>query len=100
MEEKKKKKINGKGFVGDLASDLLSKTGKGKKQQRKRKNGAGLSDIFGAIGKITPFLSKPLGFMGNFGKVGQIGNSVLGSTSRVGADIADMLGLGRKRKKY
>ena len=56
--------------------------------------GAFLSDFLGTIGGITPKISGLVGAVPTYGKVATIGNSVLGSASRVGEDIAKMLGLG------
>ena len=56
--------------------------------------GAFLSDFLGTLGGITPKISGIVGAVPTYGKVATIGNSVLGSASRVGEDIARMLGLG------
>jgi hypothetical protein len=56
--------------------------------------GAFLSDFLGTLGGITPKISGLVGAVPTYGKVATIGNSVLGSASRVGEDIAKMLGLG------
>jgi hypothetical protein len=56
--------------------------------------GAFLSDFLGTIGGITPKISGLVGAVPTYGKVATIGNSALGSFSRVGQDIAKMLGLG------
>jgi hypothetical protein len=56
--------------------------------------GAFLSDFLGTIGGITPKISGLVGKVPTYGPVATIGNSALGSFSRVGEDIAKMLGLG------
>jgi hypothetical protein len=56
--------------------------------------GAFLSDFLGTLGGITPKISGLVGKVPTYGPVATIGNSVLGSASRVGEDIAKMLGLG------
>lgn len=56
--------------------------------------GAFLSDFLGTLGGITPKISGLVGAIPTYGKVATIGNSVFGSASRVGEDIAKMLGLG------
>ena len=56
--------------------------------------GAFLSDMLGTLGGITPKISGLVGKVPTYGPVATIGNSALGSFSRVGEDIAKMLGLG------
>jgi hypothetical protein len=87
------------GFTDSLGG-LKSLVGFGKKRGGKKMNmadmygGAFLSDFFGTLGGITPKLSGVIGAVPTYGKVATIGNSVLGSASRVSEDIAKMLGLG------
>jgi hypothetical protein len=92
------------GFTDAITSPLGGLTkmfGFGKKRGRGKKanmadvaGGAFLSDFLGTIGGITPKISGLVGAVPTYGKVATIGNSVLGSASRVGEDIAKMLGLG------
>jgi len=58
------------------------------------KGGGFISDIFNKIGSITPVASSILGKIPGIGPILQIGNSVLGSASRVGEDLAGKIGLG------
>jgi hypothetical protein len=83
-------------FSGSL-SPLKSIFGFGKKKKLNMadlQGGAFLSDLFGTIGGLTPKASGILGKIPEYGDIAQIGNSFLGSYSRVGEDIAKMLGLG------
>jgi hypothetical protein len=57
-------------------------------------SGGAFSDFLGTLGKITPKIGGIVGAVPTYGKVATIGNSVLGSASRVGEDIFKMLGLG------
>ena len=57
-------------------------------------SGGAFSDFLGTIGAITPKIGGIVGAVPTYGKVATIGNSVLGSASRVGEDIFKMLGLG------
>jgi len=91
------------GFTDALGGPLKAMFG-GKKSRAKKygrglnmadvSGGAFLSDFLGTIGGITPKISGLVGAVPTYGKVATIGNSVLGSASRVGEDIAKMLGLG------
>lgn len=93
------------GFTDALGGPLKAMVGLGGKKSRAKKYGRGLnmadvsggaflSDFLGTIGGITPKISGLVGAVPTYGKVATIGNSVLGSASRVGEDIAKMLGLG------
>lgn len=69
------------------------------KLNKKGIHGAGfLSDIAGIIGGITPHISTPLGFIPAVGPVLQMGNSAIGSASRVAQDMLKKIGLGKKKK--
>ena len=91
------------GFTDALGGPLKAMVG-GKKSRAKKygrglnmadvSGGAFLSDFLGTLGGITPKISGLVGAVPTYGKVATIGNSVLGSASRVGEDIAKMLGLG------
>jgi len=70
------------------------KRGRGKKANMADMSGGAFSDFLGTIGKITPKIGGIVGAVPTYGKVATIGNSVLGSASRVGEDIFKMLGLG------
>ena len=72
--------------MADVAGGMLS--------NQSLTGGAFLSDFLGTIGGITPKISGLVGAVPTYGKVATIGNSALGSFSRVGQDIAKMLGLG------
>jgi len=93
------------GFTDALGGPLKAMAGLGGKKSRAKKYGRGLnmadvsggaflSDFLGTLGGITPKISGLVGAVPTYGKVATIGNSVLGSASRVGEDIAKMLGLG------
>ena len=58
------------------------------------KGGGFISDIFNKVGSLTPVASSILGKIPGIGPILQIGNSALGSASRVGEDLAGMIGLG------
>lgn len=99
MKEGSKEGEKVAGFT-DALGGLKSLVGFGKKRGGKKMNmadmsgGAFLSDFLGTLGGITPKLGGVIGAIPTYGKVATIGNSVLGSASRVGEDIAKMLGLG------
>jgi hypothetical protein len=99
MKEGSKEGEKVAGFT-DALGGLKSLVGFGKKKGGKKMNmadmsgGAFLSDFFGTLGGITPKLGGVIGAIPTYGKVATIGNSVLGSASRVSEDIAKMLGLG------
>jgi hypothetical protein len=57
-----------------------------------------LSDIMGTIGGITPHLSSLLGFIPGAGPILQMGNSAIGSATRVGEDIFKKIGLGKHKR--
>jgi hypothetical protein len=76
----------------------LNKAGIHSLQSLKALKGSGfLSDIMGTIGGITPHLSSLLGFIPGAGPILQMGNSAIGSATRVGEDIFKKIGLGKKR---
>lgn len=86
------------GFTDSLGG-IKSMFGFGKKRGRGKANmadmsGGAFSDFLGTIGAITPKIGGIVGAIPTYGKVATIGNSVLGSASRVGEDIFKMLGLG------
>jgi len=86
------------GFTDSLGG-IKSMFGFGKKKGRGKANmadmsGGAFSDFLGTIGKITPKIGGIVGAVPTYGKVATIGNSVLGSASRVGEDIFKMLGFG------
>ena len=87
------------GFTDSLGG-IKSMFGFGKKKRGGKKanmadmSGGAFSDFLGTIGKITPKIGGIVGAVPTYGKVATIGNSVLGSASRVGEDIFKMLGLG------
>jgi hypothetical protein len=86
------------GFTDSLGG-LTKMFGFGKKKRGGKANmadmsGGAFSDFLGTIGKITPKIGGIVGAVPTYGKVATIGNSVLGSASRVGEDIFKMLGLG------
>ena len=58
------------------------------------KGGGFISDVFNKVGSLTPVASSILGMIPGIGPILQIGNSALGSASRVGEDLAGMIGLG------
>jgi len=86
------------GFTDSLGG-IKSMFGFGKKKRGGKANmadmsGGAFSDFLGTIGAITPKIGGIVGAVPTYGKVATIGNSVLGSASRVGEDIFKMLGLG------
>ena len=87
------------GFTDSLGG-IKSMFGFGKKKRGGKKanmadmSGGAFSDFLGTIGKITPKIGGIVSAVPTYGKVATIGNSVLGSASRVGEDIFKMLGLG------
>jgi hypothetical protein len=77
----------------------LNKAGIHSLQSLKALKGSGfLSDLMGTIGGITPHLSSLLGFIPGAGPILQMGNSAIGSATRVGEDVLKKIGLGKKRK--
>jgi len=102
-------KLFGMGKPNKMGLELLKAHSGGslnsfyKKHQKKLNKhgitGAGfLSDIMGTIGGITPHLSSLLGFIPGAGPILQMGNSAIGSATRVGEDIFKKIGLGKKKK--
>jgi hypothetical protein len=59
--------------------------------------GAGLSDLLGQLGNLTPQLSGAIGKIPTYGTLAALGNSQVGSASRVFSDIFGKLGLGKKK---
>ena len=77
----------------------LNKAGIHSLESLKALKGSGfLSDIMGTIGGITPHLSSLLGFIPGAGPILQMGNSAIGSATRVGEDIFKKIGLGKKTR--
>jgi hypothetical protein len=95
-------------FVGSLYSMFHPKVcslsakafslpfGKGKRKTK----GGNISGLFNQVGEITPKLSGVIQKApGAYGTLGALGNSQLGSISRVFADIFSRFGLGKKPKR-
>jgi hypothetical protein len=77
----------------------LNKAGIHSLESLKALKGSGfLSDIMGTIGGITPHLSSLLGFIPGAGPILQMGNSAIGSATRVGEDIFKKIGLGKHKR--
>lgn len=102
-------KLFGMGKPNKMGLELLKAHSGGslhlfyKKHQKKLNKhgikGAGfLSDLMGTIGGITPHLSSVLGFIPGAGPILQMGNSAIGSATRVGEDILKKIGLGKKKR--
>lgn len=75
--------------------------GKGKKVKYSLADveGAGLGDLFSGLGGLTGPLSGLIGKLpGAYGQLGSLGNSQVGSASRVFGDVFGKLGMGKHKK--
>jgi hypothetical protein len=62
--------------------------------------GAGLGDLFSGIGGLTGPLSGLIGKLpGAYGQLGSLGNSQVGSASRVFGDVFGKMGMGKRKRK-
>ena len=85
---------------------LLSAMSKGSGKRKKVSysladvEGAGLGDLFSGLGGLTGPLSGLIGKLpGAYGQLGSLGNSQVGSASRVFGDVFGKLGVGKRKRK-
>jgi hypothetical protein len=85
---------------------LLSAMSKGSGKRKKVSysladvEGAGLGDLFSGLGGLTGPLSGLIGKLpGAYGQLGSLGNSQVGSASRVFGDVFGKMGMGKRKRK-